>query len=89
DWKLIKYDVMDGAVRETQLFNLANNPNELIQQHHQEVVRQVTGVAPEPHQRNLAEDPKYAAKRAEMESLLLEQQRELDDPYRLWDQPKD
>lgn len=28
DWKLIKYDVLDGAVRETQLFNLAENPHE-------------------------------------------------------------
>jgi len=30
DWKLIKYDVMEGAVRETQLFNLAENPHEFI-----------------------------------------------------------
>ncbi|MDC0322629.1 sulfatase-like hydrolase/transferase, partial [Verrucomicrobiales bacterium] len=30
DWKLIKYDVMDGKVRETQLFNLAKNPNEFL-----------------------------------------------------------
>ena len=30
DWKLIKYDVMDGEVRETQLFNLAENPNEFL-----------------------------------------------------------
>ncbi len=30
DWKLIKYDVMDGQVRETQLFNLAENPNEFL-----------------------------------------------------------
>lgn len=28
DWKLIKYDMMDGQVRETQLFNLAENPEE-------------------------------------------------------------
>ncbi len=30
DWKLIKYDVLDGAVRQTQLFELASNPWELI-----------------------------------------------------------
>ena len=30
DWKLIKYDVMNGAVRETQLFNLAENPDEFL-----------------------------------------------------------
>jgi arylsulfatase A-like enzyme len=27
DWKLIKYDLMDGEIRETQLFNLAENPH--------------------------------------------------------------
>ena len=32
DWKLIKYDVMDGEVRETQLFNLAKNPHEFLEQ---------------------------------------------------------
>ncbi len=26
DWKLIQYDVLDGRVREKQLFNLADNP---------------------------------------------------------------
>jgi len=30
DWKLIKYDTMDGTVRETQLFNLAQNPHEFL-----------------------------------------------------------
>ncbi|MFT4549431.1 MAG: choline-sulfatase, partial [Verrucomicrobiales bacterium] len=30
DWKLIKYDVMDGSVRETQLFNLKENPHEFL-----------------------------------------------------------
>ena len=30
DWKLIKYDVLDGTVRETQLFNLAENPDEFL-----------------------------------------------------------
>jgi len=38
---------------------------------------------------NLADDPRYAAKRLELEALLLSEQRRLDDPYRLWDQPKD
>lgn len=76
DWKLIKYDVMDGAVRETQLFNLAKNPNEYLHEHHK------TGEM----QTDLAEDPKYADKLAEMEALLLEQMQENDDPYRLWNQ---
>ena len=79
DWKLIKYDVLDGSVRETQLFNLANNPHELLPQH---------GNA-NPDFTNLADDPRYAAKLAEMESLLLAEMRRLDDPYRLWDQPTD
>ncbi|MCL5129604.1 sulfatase-like hydrolase/transferase [Algibacter sp. L4_22] len=78
DWKLIKYDVMDGAVRETQLFNLAENPNEYLPEHHK------TGEM----ETDLAENPKYAEKLAEMEALLLEQMIENDDPYRLWNQPQ-
>jgi arylsulfatase A-like enzyme len=76
DWKLIKYDVMDGAVRETQLFNLAENPYEYLPEH---------GKAGEM-ETDLAENPKYAEKRKEMEALLLEQMKKYDDPYRLWDQ---
>ena len=78
DWKLIKYDVMDGAVRETQLFNLAENPNEYLPEHHRENKMET----------DLAENPEYADKLAEMEALLLEQMKENDDPYRLWNQPK-
>ena len=33
DWKLIKYDVLDGQVHQTQLFNLAENPDELLSSH--------------------------------------------------------
>lgn len=76
DWKLIKYDVMEGAVRETQLFNLAENPNEYLPEHGKEGEMQT----------NLANHPKYADKRKEMEALLLEQMIAHDDPYRLWDQ---
>jgi len=76
DWKLIKYDVMDGAVRETQLFNLAENPNEYLPEHGK------TGKM----ETNLANNPKYAEKLKEMEVLLLEQMEENGDPYRLWDQ---
>ena len=77
DWKLIKYDVLDGAVRQTQLFNLAENPNEFLPEHH----------AAKPGQTNLAGDPRYAAKLKEMEALLLAEERRLNDPYRLWNQP--
>ncbi len=87
DWKLIKYDVLDGTVRETQLFNLAENPDELLKQHHDPAVVELTGNQPKPNQLNLASDPKYADKLKEMEALLLAEQRRLDDPYRLWNQP--
>lgn len=79
DWKLIKYDVMDGEVHETQLFNLAENPNEFLPQHGKESAMLT----------NLADDPKHADKLAEMEALLLAEMRRLDDPYRLWNQPDD
>jgi arylsulfatase A-like enzyme len=89
DLKLIKYDVLDGYVRETQLFDLARNPMELLREHHDEAVIALTGHRPEPHQVNLADDPRYAGELAMMEALLLEQMRRLDDPYRLWDQPEE
>ncbi|MCH8150136.1 MAG: hypothetical protein IH987_19510 [Planctomycetes bacterium] len=80
---------MDGAVRETQLFNFADNPHEFIQQHHDPKVIAHTGTRPKKEQVNLASDPRYAAKLAEMEALLLsEKMRRLDDPYRLWNQPE-
>ena len=87
DWKLIKYDVLDGTVRETQLFNLAENPNEFLTQHHASSLKAQVGTDPTPSQVNLADDPEHQKRRIEMEALLLEQMREYDDPYRLWDQP--
>ncbi|MCC7339238.1 MAG: sulfatase-like hydrolase/transferase [Pirellulaceae bacterium] len=89
DWKLIEYDGLDGVVREKQLFNLAENPNEFLGQHHAPSVIALTGVTPEAEQVNLAGDPRYADKLAEMETLLLAEMRRLDDPYRLWYQPTD
>ncbi len=89
DWKLIKYDVLDGQVQETQLFNLADNPNEFLEQHHDaDLVRQV-GTRPAAGQVNLANDPKYRSQLERMETLLLDEMRRLDDPYRLWNQPQD
>lgn len=79
DWKLIKYDVLDGEVHETQLFNLAENPNEFLAEHGKK----------NPIQTDLAENPGHAEKLAEMEALLLEEMRRRDDPYRLWNQPGD
>jgi choline-sulfatase len=89
DWKLIKYDGDNGAVRETQLFNLAENPDELLSEHHDPRVIALTGHTPEHRQVNLAADPRYAAKLAEMEALLLAEMRRLHDPWRLWNQPAD
>lgn len=89
DWKLVKYDVMQGKVRKTQLFNLKDNPHELLKEHHNAEVARLTGNTPRAEQINLADDPRYANKLAEMEGELLSQMRRYDDPYRLWDQPKE
>jgi arylsulfatase A-like enzyme len=76
DWKLIKYDLMDGTIRKTQLFNLKENPNEYLSEHNKSGEMET----------NLADNPKYADKLKEMESLLLEQMEYYGDPYRLWNQ---
>ena len=89
DWKLVKYDSPRDGVRETQLFNLADNPHELLKQHRDAEVMALTGAKPADGLRDLAEDPRHAEKLAEMEALLLEEMRRLDDPYRLWNQPDD
>ncbi len=89
DWKLIQYDVMKGSVRETQLFNLKENPDEFLAEHHDANVIALTGAKPARHQVNLAADPKHAAKLAEMQALLLAEMRRLNDPWRLWNQPAD
>ena len=89
DWKLVEYDVLDGKVRQTQLFNLAENPREFLEQHHDPAVIALTGQTPGDHQINLAGDPRHAARLAEMRALLLAEMRRLDDPWRLWNQPDD
>lgn len=96
DWKLIKYEVLESKevggtktkVRKTQLFNLAENPNELIIEHHDPKVIALTGNKPNPKQVNLANLWQYAAKLKEMEALLLSEQERLNDPYRFWEQSK-
>jgi choline-sulfatase len=89
DWKLIQYGSPRDGVRETQLFNLADNPHEYLQEHEDPKVAKLIGARPTKNQRNLAEDPRYLDKLADMESLLLAEMRRLDDPYRLWSQPDD
>ena len=74
DWKLIRYESVERSVDETQLFNLAENPDELL---------------PEHGKPNLAKDPKHSEKLKEMQALLLSEMRRLEDPYRFSDQPGD
>lgn len=89
DWKLIRYESRDGKASETQLFNLADNPNEFLKQHHDSQVMTLSGIRPAANQVNLATDPKHAEKLKEMQQLLLHQMRLYDDPYRFADQPND
>lgn len=85
DWKLIKYDVLDGKTRETQLFNLKENPHEFLIEHHADGVKRMIGIQPTEEQVNLAGDPRYADKLAELEGLLRSEMARLDDPWELWD----
>ncbi|MBI1349330.1 sulfatase-like hydrolase/transferase [bacterium] len=89
DWKLIEYDVLDGQVRQTQLFNLAENPHEFLPQHHDPELQKLVGTSPLPQQTNLADDPRYASELKLMRDLLLAEMRRVDDPFRLWNQPDD
>jgi len=76
-----------GAVHETQLFNLRENPDELLEEHHDPRVIALTGFTPSKHQVNLAIDPRYADQLEEMETLLLAEMRRHNDPWRLWAAP--
>ena len=89
DWKLVQFDVLDGGVQQQQLFNLAANPHEWLAEHQADEVVRLTGCQPSSEQTNLADDPRFADKLAEMEQLLLSEMRRLDDPYRMWNQPAD
>jgi len=77
DWKLIEYESTATGVRETQLFNLRENPHEFLAQHNK------------PGATNLAKDPQHATKLTEMRALLLAEMRRLNDPWRFSDQPDD
>ena len=87
DWKLIEYQSDKSGVRETQLFNLKENPHEFIAEHHDPEVAALIGITPEAKQTNLAKDPQHAAKLDEMRALLLTEMRRLDDPWRFSGQP--
>ena len=89
NWKLLRYESTKDKVSEVQLFNLAENPDELLIQHHDEAVKTLVKFEPKPNQVNLANDPAHTAKRKEMERLLLAEMRRHHDPYRFSDQPDD
>jgi len=81
DWKIIKYDLRmsNGSIMKTQLFNLAENPNEFLPEHQKRGEMET----------NLANNPKYADKLKEMEALLLEQMEIHGDHfYHQWIQPE-
>ena len=84
-WKLIKYDVLDGEVRETQLFNLKQNPQEFLVEHQSQEVAKLLDRTPTPEQIDLAEIEQHAAKRQELEQLLRREMQRLGDPYTLRD----
>ncbi len=77
DWKLIEYESTKSGVRETQLFNLNDNPHELLTEHKNSKAT------------NLAADPQHAAKLTEMRAFLLAEMRRLNDPCRFANQPDD
>ena len=82
-WKLIEYDVLDGEVRETQLFDLQQNPDELLAEHHSAELKSLLKNVPGTMQKNLADVPESAARRQQLETLLAQEMKRLGDPYRL------
>ena len=89
DWKLIKHDVLKGRVQETQLFNLAENPDEFLAVHQEDAVKNLSGANLKSSQVNLALDPAYKETLSKMEALLKSEMQRLNDPYQLWNQKSD
>jgi len=82
-WKLIEYDVLDGAVRKTQLFDLRNNPREFLEEHHAPALKTLLEIDPTAEQVNLADHASAAARLRELQQLLASRMRRLGDPYAL------
>ena len=82
-WKLIEYEVLDGAVRETQLFDLRANPREFLAEHRSPELSAIVGEALTERQTNLADSPEHAVKRRQLEELLASEMERLGDPYTL------
>jgi hypothetical protein len=87
DWKLIVYENAAAGVRETQLFNLRDNPDELLAEHHDPAVASRTKLPATAGQMNLAADPAHAGKLAALQARLLAEMERHDDPSRFWNQP--
>ena len=83
---------MDGAftmprkVQVNQLFNLKQNPNELLLEHQSEDVITITKNTPKKYQINLADDPRYKSKLQKMEKLLFLEMEKVGDPFKFWNQ---
>jgi arylsulfatase A-like enzyme len=86
-WKLIEYDVLDGKVRETQLFNLKENPHEFLIEHQSSATGSRGPGKPNASQVDLAEDPAHAQKRKELAAILQQEMTRLGDPYELTPYP--
>ena len=84
-WKLIRYDLLDGSVRRTQLFDLRTNPEELLIEHHTPELIELLGNRPAAGQIDLAAEPEYAELRGKLELLLELEMQQLGDPYTLSD----
>lgn len=81
--KLVKFDVLEGSVRETQLFDLSTNPHEFLPEHHEPALGNLIGIQPLPHQTDLAESPEYAELLKTMEHQLKLEMERWGDPYEL------
>ena len=82
-WKLVEYDLLEGEVRRTQLFDLGENPDELLIEHHDAALVSLLKNRPRAKQVNLAGLPEHADKLEEMRELLEAEMRRLGDPYEL------
>ena len=82
-WKLIEYNVLGKSVRETQMFNLNDNPNEFIPEHHDANLQSKLGINPKPLQTDLAEHPDYQKQKSALSALLAAEMKQLGDPYDL------
>jgi arylsulfatase A-like enzyme len=87
DWKLVEIEMPHLGTRRTQLFDLRDNPHELLAAHDSPAVRAASGVAPTATQHDLAADPRHAETLAAMRRLLWDEMRRHDDPDRFAEQP--